>query len=117
MVAEKKCEAMIEGIRPVLGLIRPETEELAAFDQPSGTGDIVRDCQNTWWWFKQYMGDVAQRVASHVLAVVRSHYPDVDLMSRLEKGMADGTDKAKANQFRDSSMATATKLIKDIDLC
>jgi hypothetical protein len=54
-------------------------------------------------------------VATHVLAVVRSHYPSVDLQ-RLEAGVSSNTDQVKAEQLRASSHATATKMIADVDL-
>jgi hypothetical protein len=54
-------------------------------------------------------------VAAHVLAVVRSHYPSVDLQ-RLEASVSRNTNQVKAKQLRASSQATATKMIADIDL-
>jgi hypothetical protein len=41
-------------------------------------------------------------MATHVLAVVRSHYPGVDLQ-RLEAGMSSNTDQVKAEQLRATS--------------
>jgi hypothetical protein len=54
-------------------------------------------------------------VAAHVLAVVRSHYPRVDL-KRLEAGVSRNTDPVKAEQLRATSQATAAKMISDVDL-
>jgi hypothetical protein len=54
-------------------------------------------------------------VAAHVLVVVRSHYPSVDLQ-RLEAGVSSNTDQVKAEQLRASSQATAAKMIVDVDL-
>jgi hypothetical protein len=54
-------------------------------------------------------------VAAHVLVVVRSHYPGVDLQ-RLEAGVSSNTDQVKAEQLRASSQATAAKMIVDVDL-
>jgi hypothetical protein len=54
-------------------------------------------------------------VAAHVLAVVRSHYPGVDLQ-RLEAGVSSNTDQVKAEQLRASSQAMAVKMIADVDL-
>jgi hypothetical protein len=54
-------------------------------------------------------------MAIHVLAVVRSHYPGVDL-KRLEAGMSSNTDPVKAEQLRATSQATTAKMINDIDL-
>jgi hypothetical protein len=54
-------------------------------------------------------------VASHVLSVVWSHYPGVDL-KRLETGISSNTDRRKAEQLRTTSMETASKMIADVDL-
>jgi hypothetical protein len=54
-------------------------------------------------------------VATHVLGVVRSHYPGVDL-KRLETGVSN-TDQGKAEQLRITSMETTSKMIADVDLC
>jgi hypothetical protein len=51
-------------------------------------------------------------VASHVLAVVQSHYPGVDLR-RLEAGVSRNTDQEKAEQLRATSQATSAKMITD----
>jgi hypothetical protein len=55
-------------------------------------------------------------VAAHVLGVVQSHYPRVDL-KRLETGMSNNTDQRKAEQLRITSMETASKMIAEVDLC
>jgi hypothetical protein len=54
-------------------------------------------------------------MADHVLAVVWSHYPGVDLQ-RLEAGVSSKTDYVKAEQLRATSQVTAAKMITDIDL-
>jgi hypothetical protein len=53
-------------------------------------------------FFKQYIHDAGEYVAAHVLAVVRSHYPGVDLR-RLEAGVPSNTDPMKAEQLRATS--------------
>jgi hypothetical protein len=54
-------------------------------------------------------------VAVHVLAVVRSHYPGVDL-KRVEASVSSNTDPVKAEQLRAISQETAAKMITDVDL-
>jgi hypothetical protein len=54
-------------------------------------------------------------VAPHVLAVVQSHYPGVDL-KWLEASVSSNTDPAKAEQLRATSQATVAKMISDVDL-
>jgi hypothetical protein len=55
-------------------------------------------------------------MAAHVLGVVWSHYPGVDL-KRLETDVSNNTDQRKAEQLRMTSMETALKMIDDVDLC
>jgi hypothetical protein len=64
---------------------------------------------------KQFIRDADEYVATHVLAVVRSHYPGVDL-KRLEAGVSSNTDLVKAEQLRATSQAMAAKMISDVDL-
>jgi hypothetical protein len=75
---------MEDGITPVLSLIEMEPEEPAA-DRAPRSGTIIDKCKNSWSWFKQYIWD------AHVLVVVRSHYPGVDLR-RLDTGVSSNTD-------------------------
>jgi hypothetical protein len=85
-----KCNAMEEGIKPVLDLISMEPEE-GPTGRPARPEVIIEKCQSSWTCFKQYIHDVGEYVAAHVLAVVRSHYPGVDLQ-RLEASVSSNTD-------------------------
>jgi hypothetical protein len=109
-----KCKAMEEGIKPVLDLIGVEPEE-GPTDRPAQPEAIVEKCQSSWSWFKQYIRDSGEYVAAHVLVVVWSHYPRVDLR-RLEVSVSSNTDPVKAEQLRTTSQATAAKMISDVDL-
>jgi hypothetical protein len=105
---------MEDGIMLVLNLIGTEPEEPTAGQAPR-PGAIVDKCKNSWSWFKQYIQDADKYVAAHILAMVRSHYPGVDLR-RLEAGVSTNTDQEKAEQLRATSQATTTKIIIDVDL-
>jgi hypothetical protein len=76
---------------------------------------IVEKCHSSWACFKQCIRDAGEYVAAHVLAMVWSHYPSVDLQ-RLEASVSSNTDQVKAEQLRASSQAMAAKMIADIDL-
>jgi hypothetical protein len=65
---------------------------------------------------KQYIHGASEYMATHVIGVVWSHYPRVDL-KRLETDVSNNTDQRKANQLRITSMETALKIITDVDLC
>ena len=54
-------------------------------------------------------------VATHVLAVVRSHYPTIDLQS-IGGGFAEGLSDAETQQLEDEVEDTANKMADDIDL-
>ena len=54
-------------------------------------------------------------VATHVLAVVRSHYPTIDLQV-IGGGFAEGLSDVETQQLEDQVEDTAKKLVGDIDL-
>jgi hypothetical protein len=109
-----KCKAMEQGIKPVLDLIGMEPEE-APSDRPARPEAIIEKCQSSWIWFKQYIRDAGEYMGTHVLGVVRSHYPRVHL-KRLETGVSNKTDQRKAEQLRITSMETVLKMIADANL-
>ena len=54
-------------------------------------------------------------VATHVLAVVRSHYPTIDLQA-IGGGFAEGLSDTETQQLEDEVEDAAKKLAGDIDL-
>ena len=54
-------------------------------------------------------------VATHVLAVVRSHYPTIDVQS-IGGGFAEGLSDAETQKLEDEVEDAAKKLAGDIDL-
>ena len=54
-------------------------------------------------------------VATHVLAVVRSHYPTIDIQS-IGGGFAEGLSDAETQKLEDEVEDTAKNLASDIDL-
>ena len=54
-------------------------------------------------------------VPTHVLAVVRSHYPTINLQS-IGGGFAEGLSDVKTRQLEDEVEDAAKKLVGDIDL-
>lgn len=65
--------------------------------------------------FKQYIGDACEYVGAHVLGVVRSHYPSVDLR-RLAVEVSSNTSEQRAEELRESSHETARAMIADVNL-
>jgi hypothetical protein len=108
---ENRCKAMAVGVLSILNLIEVAPTQPGAEKPP-----LVNRCINSWMMFKQFVHDTSEYVASHVLAIVRSHYPRVDLQ-RIEAGVAKDTNPHKAIELRDSSRMMALNMIADVDLC
>ena len=68
-----------------------------------------------WENFKSFNRDAIMTVATHVLAVVRSHYPTLDFQS-IGGGFAKGLSDAETQQLEDKVEDVAKKLADDIDL-
>ena len=54
-------------------------------------------------------------IATHVLAVVRSHYPTIDIQS-IGGGFAEGLSDAETQQLEDEVEDAVKTLASDIDL-
>jgi len=68
-----------------------------------------------WENFKIFNRDAIVFVATHVLTVVRSHYPSIDLQS-IRGGFAEGLSDAETQQLEDEVEDAAKTLAGDIDL-
>ena len=76
---------------------------------------IIQRCKAVWENFKTFNRDAITTVATHVLAVVRSHYPTTDLQS-IEGGFMEGLSDAKTQQLEDEVEDAVKMLAGDIDL-
>jgi len=76
---------------------------------------IIQRCKAAWENFKTFNRDAIMTVATHVLAVVRSHYPTIDLQS-IGGGFAEGLSDAGTQQLEDEVEDAAKTLAGDIDL-
>ena len=68
-----------------------------------------------WESFKSFNRDTIVTAATHVLAVVRSHYPSIDLQA-IGVGFTIGMGEAETQQLEDEVEDVAKKLAGDIDL-
>ena len=68
-----------------------------------------------WENFKSFNHDAIMSVATHVLAVVRSHYPTIDFQS-IGGGFTEGLSDAETQQLEDEVEDATKKLAGDIDL-
>ena len=107
-------DAVVAAIKPVLDYV-----DLEMATQPNGRRQrldtIIQRCQAAWENFKSFDRDTIVSVATHVLTVVRSHYPTIDFQS-IGCGFAEGLSDAETQQQEDEVEDAAKKLTGDIDL-
>ena len=83
--------------------------------RPLHSDTIIQKCKAAWENFKSFNRDTIVSVATHALAVVRSHYPTIDLQA-IGARFARGTGATKKEQLKDEVEDTAKKLAGDVDL-
>jgi len=109
-----RLDAIVAGIKLVLDCVEPEV-----VPQPNGRPTrpdvVVQRCKTVWESFKGFNRDAVASAATHVLAVVRSHYPTADLQS-IGGGYAEGLSDMETQQLEDEVEDAAKKLAGDIDL-
>ena len=109
-----RFDTVVAGITPVLNCV--EAEKAPRPDgRPTRLDVIVERCKTVWESFKGFNHDAVASAATHVLAVVRSHYPTADLQS-IGGGYAKGLSDAETQQLEDDVEDAAKKLAGDIDL-
>ena len=107
-------DAIVAAIKPVLDCI-----DLEPSTQPDGrrqrSDTIIQRCKAAWENFKSFNRDAVVSIATHALAVVRSHYPAIDIRA-IGDGFAKGLSDAETQQLEDEVEDAAKKLADDIDL-
>ena len=68
-----------------------------------------------WENFKGFNRDTTITAITHAHAVVRSHYPAIDLQA-IGAGFTEGMGEVEHQQLEDEVEDTAKKLASDIDL-
>jgi len=101
-------------IKPVLDCVDVEPAPRPDGRQ-QGPDTIVQRCKAAWENFKNFNRDAVLTAATHALAVVRSHYPSVDIQS-LGGGFADWLSDAQTQQLEDDVEDVAKVLVDNIDL-
>ena len=93
--------------------------DLEMATQPDGrrprSDTIIQRCKAAWENFKNFNRDAIVTVATHVLVVVRSHYPTLDFQL-IGGGFAKGPSGAETQQMEDEVEDAAKNLAGDIDL-
>ena len=89
-VQKENFNAIIAAIKPVLDYVdlEPATQHDDRRQRPD---TIIQRCKAAWENFKTFNRDAIMTVATHVLAVVQSHYPTIDLQS-IQGGFTEGLD-------------------------
>jgi len=113
-IQKENFDAVFTIIKPVLDCVDLETAT-----QPDGrrqrSDTVIQRCKVAWENFKIFNRDAIVSVATHVLAVVRSHYPTIDLQS-IRGGFAEGLSDAETQQLEDEVEDAVKTFADDIDL-
>ena len=111
---KENFDAVVAAIKLVLDYIdlKMATQHDGRRQQPN---TVIHRCKAAWENFKTFNHDAITTVATHVLTVVRSHYPTTDLQS-IEGGFIEGLSDTETQQLEDEVEDAAKMLADDIDL-
>ena len=84
-------------------------------DKPSCPDTFIDRCKAAWENFKSFNRDTTITAITHALAVVRSHYPAIDLQA-IGARFARGMGAMEHQQLEDEVEDTAKKLAGNVDL-
>ena len=76
---------------------------------------FINRCKVAWENFKSFNRDTTVSVMTHALAVVRSHYPAINLQA-IGAGFSRGMGATKQEQLKDEVEDAAKRLASDVDL-
>ena len=113
-VQNENFDAVVAAIKPVLDCV-----DLEMATQPDGRWQrldtIIQRCKAAWENFKSFNRDATVSAMTHALAVVRSHYPAIDLRA-IRAGFTRGTGATKQQQLEDKVEDAMKRLADDVDL-
>ena len=109
-----KLDAVVAGVRLVLDCIDMEVAPRPN-DRPPCPDAIIDRCKAAWENFKGFDRDVVVSVMTHALAVVRSHYPAINLQA-IGAGFSRGMGATKQEQLKDEVEDTTKMLAGDVDM-
>jgi hypothetical protein len=108
-----RCNQMAAGIKLVLDLIDLELSAPEARGQPRG---VLDKCQHVLGWLQQFVKEAEEYVGSHVLSMVRVHYPLIDF-KRFELGYPKEVGPKQADELRIQLFDLSASMMGDINLC
>ena len=88
-----KFDAVVVGVKSVLDCVNLEVAPRPD-GRPPCSDTIIERCKVAWENFKSFNRDAIVTTITHALAVVRSHYPAVDLHA-IGAGFAEGMGEAE----------------------
>ena len=91
-------DAVVAAIKPVLDCVdlEPTTQR---YGRRQRSYTVIQRCKAAWENFKIFNRDAIMTIATHVLMVVRSHYPTIDLQS-IGGGFAEGLTMRRPSNWR-----------------
>jgi len=92
-IQKENFDAVVAEIKPVLDCV--DLEPASRTDGRRQRSDtIIQRCKAAWENFKVFNRRTIVTVATHVLAVIRSHYPTLDIQS-IGGGFTEGLSDAE----------------------
>jgi hypothetical protein len=104
---------MVAGIMPVLDLIDPELLVPKARGQPLG---VLDKCQRALGWLQQFVKAAGEYAGTHVLSMVRAHYPLIDFKC-IELGYPKEVGLKQADELQIKLLDLSAPIMGDINLC
>ena len=104
-------DVVVAAIKPVLDCVDLE-RATQPDDRRQRSDTIIQRCKAAWESFNH---DAIVSIATHVLTVVWSHYPAIDLQS-IGGGFTEGLSDVETQQLEDEVEDAAKKLAGDIDM-
>ena len=109
-----KLYAIVAGVKLVLDCVDMEVAPQPDCRSPC-PDTIIDKCKAAWENFKSFNHDTTITAITHALAVVRSHYPIIDLQA-IGARFARGMGVMEHQQLEDEVEDVARKLAGDVDL-
>ena len=109
-----KLDVVVARVKSVLNCVDMEAAPQPD-DRSPHPNTFIDKCKAAQENFKSYNHNATVTAVTHALAVVRSHYPAIDLQA-IGAGFARGTGVMEHQQLEDEVEDTAKKLADDIDL-
>ena len=91
-------DVVVTAIKPVLDCV--DLKAAMQHDSRRQHPDtVIQRCKAAWENFKTFNHETIMTIATHVLMVVRSHYPTIDLQS-IGGGFAEGLTMRRPSNWR-----------------